>query len=315
MNKEFTEKIPITVYGSDAKGEMFVEDANTSVVAREWITLSIRKRIPAGAEVIIFNKTNGNQAEFLVEGQDAAGIYRARLKDLTVDIWERDFGVAAEPSPDSRQRLHITCKSCGTQESVALQPEEYAKAIAGEVLWRHCARCVEETDWQAADWLAEQMRLVELKREEQRHAAALAAPPPPVAHPAPPPVAQPSEAPPAPPSAPPPEPEMAVPEPTPAVAEPSQPPPINWADRRGSRRIQMKTRARVRRPDNRSEIVAPVNVSRGGIAFETAQQYALDEMIQVALHYRDGEQPLETLGTIVRVTPRGQTAEYGVRFG
>jgi hypothetical protein len=324
MSKELTEKIPITVYGSDTKGEMFVEDTTTVLLAREYILVPIRKRIPPGSEVIVFNKTNGNQAEFLVEEQDAAGVYRARLRDLSVDVWERDFGTVPDPVPDTRPRLHLICKSCGTQESVRLEPEDYAQAVAGEVLWRHCAQCVEETDWQAADWLAEQRRLAEKRREEQRLAASLAAPPPiasPPTHAAPVPVAAPppsAPAPPAPAAAPPPpppapEPEPAPPEPPP-VAEPVKPAEINWAERRSSRRIHMKTRARVRRPDNRSEIVAPLNVSRGGIAFESVQKYSLDDRIQVALHYREGEQALETLGSIVRVSSRGQTAEYGVKF-
>jgi hypothetical protein len=311
MSKELTEKIPITVYGSDTKGEMFVEDTATVLLAREYILVPIRKRIPPGSEVIVFNKTNGNQAEFLVEEQDAAGVYRARLRDLSVDVWERDFGTVPDPIPDTRPRLHLICKSCGTQESVRLEPEDHAQAVAGEVLWRHCAQCVEETDWQAADWLAEQRRLAEVRREEQRLAATRATPvsvaPIPVAAPPPPPVPVAAPPPPAP------EPEPVQPEPPPVV-EPIKPPEINWAERRSSRRIQMKTRARVRRPDNRSEIVAPLNVSRGGIAFESAQQYLLDDRIQVALHYREGEQPLETLGSIVRVSSRGQMAEYGVKF-
>jgi len=316
MSKEFTEKILITVYGSDTKGEMFAEDTATVVVARDWIKVPIRKHIPAGSEVIVFNKTNGNQAEFLVEEQDAAGVYRARLKDQTVDMWEKDFGVPPEPIPDTGPRVHVVCKSCGTQESIQLDPQEHAKVVAGEVLWRHCAQCVEETDWQAASWLAEQRRVAELKKEEQRRAAALAAPP--VVTAALRPAASPADAP-ATSSAsaldsPAPEPGPVVPEPPPVAPEPSQPE-INWAEKRGSRRIQMKTRARIRRPDNRIEIVAPVNVSRGGIAFETAQQYALDELVQVALHYREGEEALETLGSIVRVTPRGPTSECGVKFG
>jgi len=316
MSKELTEKIPITVYGSDTKGEMFVEDTTTVLLAREYILVPIRKRIPPGSEVIVFNKTNGNQAEFLVEEQDGAGVYRARLRDLSVDVWERDFGTVPDPIPDLRPRLHLICKNCGTQESVRLEPEDYAQAVAGEVLWRHCAQCVEETDWQAADWLAEQRRLAEVRREEQRLAATLAAPS--AIHAAPLPIATPPQphppAPAAPPPPPPaPEPEPVPPEPPPA-AERAKPAEINWAERRSSRRIQMKTRARVRRPDNRSEIVAPLNVSRGGIAFESTQKYSLDDRIQVALHYREGEQALETLGSIVRVSSRGQTAEYGVKF-
>ncbi|GEM_PF-5182851 len=292
MSKEFTEKIPITVYGSDSKGEMFVEDTATAVVARDWILVAIRKRIPSGSEVIVFNKTNGNQAEFLVEEQDSNGLYRARLKDQTVDVWEKDFGGAPQPAVDTRPRLHLVCKSCGTQESVQMDPAEVTRADAGEVFWRHCAQCVEETDWQSASWLAEQWRVASQKREEPRGAAA-AAPPPPDGAPE----------------------VIFTPPPPPPVPEEVAAPPINWAEKRGSRRIQMKTRARVRRTNNSSEIVAPLNVSRGGIAFESRQEYALDEMIQVAMHYREGEQPLETLGSIVRVTPNASAKEYGVKFG
>jgi len=77
----------------------------------------------------------------------------------------------------------------------------------------------------------------------------------------------------------------------------------------------MKTRARVRRVDGKIEIVAPLNVSRGGIAFESPMEYALDERIRVAMHYREGEDALETNGAIVRVSPRSASQEYGVKFG
>ncbi len=289
MSKEIAEKIAITVYGTDNRGEMFVEDTTTAVLAHEWIKLVLRKRMTPGSEIIVFNKTNGNQAEFLLEGADATGLFRARLKDLNVDIWEMDFGLVPQPAADTRTRVHLVCKCCGSQESVPLDSEEQANAAGGEVLWRHCSQCAEETDWQAEAWLVEQRRLDENKRAAQR---ATAPAPALVAAPAPAPVAEPE------------------PEPEPAPTAP----PINWAERRTSRRIQMKTRARVRRPDGRVEIVSPLNVSRGGIAFESAVEYTLDERIKVAMHYREGEEPLETLGVIVRVVPGANAKQYGVKF-
>jgi len=42
---------------------------------------------------------------------------------------------------------------------------------------------------------------------------------------------------------------------------------------------------------------------RAGNRFESAVEYALDERIKVAMHYREGEEPLETIGVIVRVIP------------
>jgi len=148
---------------------------------------------------------------------------------------------------------------------VPLDSEEQAKAVGGEVLWRHCSQCVEETDWQAESWLAEQRRLDEnsVPRNgsplRHRHLSLLRrlnlwlslnpAPVREVIVVAPPPAPEPQP--------------VAEGSPPAAMAEAPAPPPINWAERRTSRRIQMKTRARVRRPDGRVEIVSPLNVSRG----------------------------------------------------
>ncbi len=77
----------------------------------------------------------------------------------------------------------------------------------------------------------------------------------------------------------------------------------------------MKTTARIRRATTQgTEIVAPVNVSRGGIAYESRLSYELEEVIFVAMHYREGGELLETPGRIVRVSPGGQNFGYGVRF-
>jgi hypothetical protein len=282
-------------------------------VAHEWVKLILRKRATPGSEIIVFNKSNGNQAEFLLEAPDATGLHRARLKDLSVDIWEKDFGIAPEPAPDTRPRVHLVCKSCGTQESMALDPEEHTKVTNGEELWRHCVHCAEDTDWQSAAWLAAQLAA----KPAPTPASAPAAVSPAVSPAGLPAALRPAAAPaPAPPQPPPP---IAAPEPPPPLPAPAAAPPaapaINWAEKRAARRIQMKTRARVRRVDGKVEIVAPLNVSRGGIAFESPLEYALDERIRVAMHYREGEDALETTGAIVRVSPRSATQEYGVKFG
>jgi len=61
------------------------------------------------------------------------------------------------------------------------------------------------------------------------------------------------------------------------------------AERRTSRRIQMKTRVRIRRDsDNASEVLEPVNVSRGGLGFESCRRFALHETLWVTMHYQPG---------------------------
>ena len=274
MEKQYEEKIAVTIYGTDSKGEMFTEDGSTHTVARGWIKLPVRHKMGPAAEIIIFNKTNGSQAEFLLEGQDG-GLFKAVLKDLSVDIWEKDFGAPSEPAPDTREHVHLICKVCGSRESVPMGPDAKKRALAGEVMWRHCAHCVGETDWQIETVAAE------------KGAKAAAAP---------------------------------VPAPTPAATAPPPAPapapaaPINWTEQRSSRRIQMKTSVRVRRTNKNIEILAPTNVSRGGISFESRQSYELDEKVFVVMHYREGGEVMETAGSIVRVSKGKDGFSYGVRF-
>ena len=98
-------------------------------------------------------------------------------------------------------------------------------------------------------------------------------------------------------------------------AVPSAEPEIPWSERRTARRIYVRTQARIRRPSS-SEVVAPVNVSRGGIGFESRASYELDEVIWVAMHFREGAEHLETPSRIVRVSPgaKGDRYSYGVKF-
>jgi hypothetical protein len=301
--KIYDEKISVTVYGADVKGEMFVEDTTTLTLAKGWVKFQLRRKAPLGSEVIIYNKTNGSQAEYVLQSQDGT-VITAELKDYAAQIWDRDFGGPPEPSPDLRERVHMVCKACGTQESVPMDEKEKAKALAGDIFWRHCAQCVDETDWQAEAVILAQRAV---------KSAAFAPPPPPPPEPPPPP--KPIELPSvlravAPP---PPVEEAPAPPPPPPAAAPAAAP-INWADRRSSRRIQMKTRARVRRQNDMTEVVVPLNVSKGGVAFESRLSYSLDEVIHVAMHYREGGEALETPGTVVRVSTRAGAFEYGVRY-
>lgn len=92
------------------------------------------------------------------------------------------------------------------------------------------------------------------------------------------------------------------------------------ADRRRSKRIQMKTRVLIRREsDGTPEMLEPVNVSRGGIAFRSTRVYALHEKILVNMHYQPNQPAgagIETRSMIVRAVPipNAQAFSYGVKF-
>lgn len=324
---EHSKKIPLVVFGTDQKGEAFQEDTSTLQVARTWAKIRLRHVPQAGSDLLIFNKENGNQAEFVFESATGANEAKLLLRDHSVDIWQLDFGVPAEPAPDLRPRWHLVCVRCGTRESVPLESAEVARLEASGRVMRHCPQCVAATEWQmempqapteaappeparaavpaaepSPDSHAELLARLEEALRAEAKAPAVAEQPQPIKPPA---VAEPEPPAPAPPAP------TAVP---PAAPQPAAAPEISWMDRRSSRRIQLRTRARVRRASS-SEIVQPVNVSRGGICFESRAAYELDEVVWVAMHYREGGEAMETPSRIVRITRMENTGfNYGVRF-
>jgi hypothetical protein len=127
-------------------------------------------------------------------------------------------------------------------------------------------------------------------------AAAVVAPPPPT----PPTVVAPPPAP--------------APAAAPAPGEGSEP---SGAERRISRRIQMKTRVRIRRDsDNVTEVLEPLNLSRGGVGFHSCKRFALHETVWVTMHYQPNSTEMETKSIIVRAAPLANSTEfsYGLKF-
>ena len=79
----------------------------------------------------------------------------------------------------------------------------------------------------------------------------------------------------------------------------------------------MKTRVRIRRDsDNVSEILEPVNLSRGGISFKSCKRFALHETVWVTMHYQPQSTEMETKSIIVRAAPMKNSTEfsYGLKF-
>jgi hypothetical protein len=88
-------------------------------------------------------------------------------------------------------------------------------------------------------------------------------------------------------------------------------------NRRQARRIQMKTRVRIRRDsDPMTEVLEPLDVSKGGVSFQSPRRFALHEIIWVSMHYKPGVSAMAVRSQIVRVAPIPQSVEfsYGAKF-
>ncbi len=88
-------------------------------------------------------------------------------------------------------------------------------------------------------------------------------------------------------------------------------------ERRSSRRVAAASMVRIRRESGETEVVPPIDLSRGGFAFESVQHYSLHECVWVAPHFRpEDRDPLELRGAIVRAAPVAgwEAQRYGVKF-
>lgn len=148
IEKQYEQQIPIEVYGSTVRGELFQENTSTMVVAQKWATIGLRHSIEQGSELIIVNRENGNQAEFVVDSAPSPNEVKVQLRDHTVDIWELDFGIAPEPAPDLRPEERLVCKECGTKEAVRLEQVDADRLEAAGVLLHYCPSCMYQTQWE-----------------------------------------------------------------------------------------------------------------------------------------------------------------------
>jgi hypothetical protein len=109
----------------------------------------------------------------------------------------------------------------------------------------------------------------------------------------------------------------AIPEPPALVSAAAAVPELSGPERRTSRRIQMKTKVRIRRDaDNVAEILEPLNISRGGVGFHSCKRFALHETVWVVMHYRPDSTDMETKSIIVRAASVANSTEfsYGLKF-
>ena len=90
-------------------------------------------------------------------------------------------------------------------------------------------------------------------------------------------------------------------------------------ERRTARRIPVGTWVRIRRESGPIEVLVPVNLTRGGMSFESARKYDLHETVWVTLHYNPqmpAGDAMETRGLIVRAAPVPQwdAFSYSIKF-
>jgi hypothetical protein len=103
----------------------------------------------------------------------------------------------------------------------------------------------------------------------------------------------------------------------PEVGEAQNEPPATGKkpDKRKYARISMKTVACIGPPGVHADVVAVVNVSRGGVCFHSSRIYGEDTWVQVAVPYTPGSANIFVAGRIVRSRKMDNALiEYGVEY-
>jgi hypothetical protein len=88
-------------------------------------------------------------------------------------------------------------------------------------------------------------------------------------------------------------------------------------ERRHKRMLTRNTRACVQRPGRRDDLVDVLDISLGGLRFQSSQEYNKGELIQVATHYIEGGNNIFQSAQIVRLQARPRGAypgEYGAQY-
>jgi len=292
-------RLPIVLLGSDTSGRVFSEETVTLVLSRHGAGVLSRHKLAPDETLSVRLPGASREVEVRLVGhlgqQEDGYVYGLEFRDPDVDLWGVDFPPAM-PVPDELIHPTLECELCKARcrvENGDIQEDVYA---VNESVLRFCERCGVTTSWRRASperppdsespKVANSPRALDMVRE-----------------PVPVPVLAVSG-------------EDAVSETADhrvaaATAQPS--------GRRGNRRKHVRTRVSFLacvRFHGSDDVVECDNISKGGLCFRSRRHYPVNESIEVAAPFSEGEQPIFASGQIRRVEelPAG-LFRYGVEYG
>ena len=271
---------PITVSGTEiAGGRDFVEEARTLLVSRSGATIVLTRVL--GPEQTLFIKCAATQqeAEARVVGQLGIQLDCHIYGVALLDPTVEMWGVRFPKPSEAEQalgRVCLGCINCGAREVVYLSEVEMDVFEANHNLGRSCNQCRDWTLWKEVPQGLETLAPSTLKPEDANEP---------------------------------------VPS-TPEAASAPPPAPAQPANRRRYGRTNMRKTGCVRQPGNDPDIVQVLDMSRGGIRFESKRVYRKFSWVEIAVPYLGGgAAEVFVPGRIARVleVPEGKH-QYGVEY-
>lgn len=143
-------ELRITVSGTDAQGQDFMEETYTTLVGRHGAKMVFGRSLVPDQEVVIRCEGSGRESDAWVVGyvgQDEQGkYYSIKFLDPVVDVWGIEFPPLAE-SDGAVERVLLECVHCQSRELTYLDEFETEVFEANHHLFRSCKHCGDRTLW------------------------------------------------------------------------------------------------------------------------------------------------------------------------
>ncbi len=143
--------LPLSVQGTDEKGQAFHVDAQTSVLNRHGGSIRVNRRLRAGETVRIINLVGRHSSDFCVVGpvvpfSEKGGEYGVEYLNPSESIWGIQFPPLREGESAESNAL-LECRKCGEVKLVALSLVEVEVLQTSGILRKHCERCDATSSW------------------------------------------------------------------------------------------------------------------------------------------------------------------------
>ncbi len=307
-----SKQVPVLLMGSDSEGRIFSEVTKTVVLSQHGAGIVSAKKLTAEQELTLRSMVSNRESEIRVVGEiaESEGIhtYGVAFMDESLDFWQAEF---PPPPPPEEHPLVLSLECCSCHAPLIVENGDFefdVCAIHGGLV-RHCDNCGLATVWKQTTHMPSLRPVVEALSSGAMHPPALSA----VAVLEPPPAPAEPIAPPRPPVP------KSVPQPPPASrpATPLAPAPL--LERRQRVRAKVNYFACVRSEAFGDDIVACIDMSRGGMSFKTKNFYLVNIPVRIAVPFSPESPQAPAIFVPARIAsvsdfPNGKLYRCGVEF-
>lgn len=264
-----SKQVPISLIGSDATGKVFTEEAHTVVLSLHGAGIVSRHKLLAEQELTLRSLESNREAEIRVVGeigsQDDLHTYGVAFRDEQLDFWQVEFPPPSVMEEGPRP-MTLECTGCRAPITIENGDFEFDVCAIHGGLVRYCDECAFATVWKFPTSSASESKPRGFTPSKPTHLMEAAETQSPVAVMEPPLEENPKS--------------NAIVLESLADTMTSLP-----SDRRQYGRAKVNYYACVRSEAFGDDIVACIDMSRGGLSFKTRNSYLLHTVVRVAVPF------------------------------